>query len=73
MNLPSINVTANQKSVILDAFGGEEAFLFWLNSAVNAYVVGVQRQTLSEAKEEEIAIAIEEFSNTLPQPSAPVE
>lgn len=53
--------------MILNAFGSEDAFLSWLTSNVNSYVLAVENNNLSQAKEVEIQEALELVRAELPE------
>ena len=67
MNLPTIDVTADQHTMILDAFGSEDAYIAWLTSNVNSYVLAVENNNLSNTKQVEIQEALELIRAELPE------
>lgn len=66
-DLPTISVTEDQYTMILNAFGSEDAFLSWLTSNVNSYVLAVENNNLSQAKQVEIQEALELVRAELPE------
>lgn len=53
--------------MILNAFGSEDAFLSWLTSNVNSYVLAVENNNLSQEKQVEIQEALELVRAELPE------